>query len=146
MTAVEKVCKKCNRMLSLQDFYQHPAMTSGYLNFCKGCVKHRVKIYRNNNINHIREYDRKRGKLSHRIVLTTKATKEFRIKHPEKYKAHTIVGNAIRDKRLNKPNHCENCGTKTKLRGHHEDYSKPLIVIWLCQICHSERHKEIIIC
>lgn len=140
MITTSKKCRECNHVLPLQDFYKHPAMADGHLNKCKSCVICRIKIYRNNNLDYIRKYDRKRGKLPHRRALTTKTTKELRIKYPEKYKAHTIIGNAIRDKKLNRPDHCENCGTKTRLCGHHEDYSKPLIVIWLCQICHLKRH------
>lgn len=37
---------------------------------------------------------------------------------------------------------CERCGAE-KVEGHHEDYSKPLEVMWLCPKHHRERHKEI---
>lgn len=37
---------------------------------------------------------------------------------------------------------CEKCGA-TPAHGHHEDYSKPLEVRWLCQTHHAERHLEI---
>lgn len=34
---------------------------------------------------------------------------------------------------------CKDCGLKdTEM--HHEDYDKPLDVIWLCRICHLKRH------
>lgn len=38
---------------------------------------------------------------------------------------------------------CEWCGGKSPraLHGHHEDYSKPLKVIWLCNPCHTMRHR-----
>jgi hypothetical protein len=34
---------------------------------------------------------------------------------------------------------CEICGDP-KSQGHHDDYSMPLDVVWLCQAHHRERH------
>lgn len=39
------------------------------------------------------------------------------------------------------PQPCEKCG-ETKVEMHHEDYDKPLEVIWLCRICHMDLHNE----
>jgi hypothetical protein len=36
---------------------------------------------------------------------------------------------------------CSICGSTTKLHMHHEDYSKPLEVIWFCETHHRELHK-----
>lgn len=36
---------------------------------------------------------------------------------------------------------CEVCGDVNS-QGHHEDYSRPLEVMWLCQKHHSARHME----
>lgn len=69
-----------------------------------------------------------------------KHTKKFRINNPEKYKAHILVGTAIRNGTL-KRQLCERC-LKEKVHAHHEDYSKPLEVRWLCSNCHIQRHKE----
>lgn len=35
---------------------------------------------------------------------------------------------------------CEHCGAENA-EMHHEDYSKPLDVIWLCRRCHMAHHK-----
>lgn len=35
---------------------------------------------------------------------------------------------------------CVKCGNE-KSEAHHEDYSKPLEVTWLCRACHLEHHK-----
>lgn len=34
---------------------------------------------------------------------------------------------------------CEKCG-RLDTEGHHEDYSQPLVVVWLCPPCHRRRH------
>ena len=55
-------------------------------------------------------------------------------------RAHYAVNNALtRDKLKRKP--CEVCGNK-KSQAHHDDYSKPLVVRWLCQVHHSEHHRK----
>jgi len=44
--------------------------------------------------------------------------------------------------KLPKPETCQHCGNiPKKLHGHHEDYSKPFDVIWLCFSCHRHEHK-----
>jgi len=64
----------------------------------------------------------------------------WQAKNPEKRKAHIAVGNAVRDGTLKKPNRCEDCGENGLIHGHHEDYSQPLKVDWLCTRCHTKRH------
>ena len=68
-------------------------------------------------------------------------TREWRIENPEKYKAQTLAGNALRDKKIKKKKclFCKNLNTVA----HHHDYSKPLDVMWLCRTCHKKIHKHI---
>lgn len=49
---------------------------------------------------------------------------------------------AIRSGKLTKPNHCTRCFKKCNPHGHHQDYSKPLEVVWVCPSCHSQIHHE----
>ena len=117
-------------------FYKHKAMGDGHLNKCKDCTKRDVKKYRNDNLEMIRAYDRKRG---------NRQTKEYRDSYkkefPLKYKAHNVVANAIRDKKLFKEP-CEVCGTNDAIHAHHDDYAKPLNVRWLCATHHRKWHIE----
>ena len=52
------------------------------------------------------------------------------------------MSKAIRDGSLIRQP-CERCG-HPKTDGHHEDYSKPLDVIWLCRRCHLQHHRKYI--
>jgi hypothetical protein len=36
---------------------------------------------------------------------------------------------------------CSICGEQKTIHAHHDDYTKPLDVIWLCRKHHQERHK-----
>lgn len=38
--------------------------------------------------------------------------------------------------KLQAPELCEGCGQPRKLEKHHPDYSRPLLVAWLCKPCH----------
>jgi hypothetical protein len=40
------------------------------------------------------------------------------------------------------PQPCEKCGSEESIHAHHEDYSKPLSVNWLCRKCHIQLHRE----
>ena len=68
------------------------------------------------------------------------AITEWRIKHPEAIKAKTKVQYAIKAGKLVRPLQCTFCKRETRLSGHHEDYNKPLEVIWLCSSCHKNKH------
>ena len=59
--------------------------------------------------------------------------------NPEKIKAKQAVYNALRSKKLFKEP-CKECGNMKDIQGHHEDYSKPLEVTWLCIVCHVKIH------
>lgn len=54
-------------------------------------------------------------------------------------RAHIAVWSAIAAAKLKKQP-CEICGNP-RTDGHHDDYSKPLAVTWLCRKHHAERHR-----
>jgi hypothetical protein len=69
---------------------------------------------------------------------------ERKSRDSHKFRAQKAVADAVRTGRLKKPEHCEVCGEKIpkgKLQGHHEDYSKPLEVRWVCTKCHPAEDK-----
>lgn len=74
-------------------------------------------------------------------AATAHAHKAWRARNPDKYKAQTIVGNAIRDGRLVKVP-CEELSVDCKgpIQAHHDDYARPLDVRWKCRYHHEREH------
>jgi len=63
-----------------------------------------------------------------------------------KPRIHRQVYWAIQRGELVRPESCSHCHrTGCQIMGHHEDYSKPLSVIWLCQRCHLAVHRHEVI-
>lgn len=62
-------------------------------------------------------------------------------KHREKQDAREKLNYALKSGRMKKPDVCEMCNCRNKIHGHHEDYSKPLEVMWLCTACHGLVHR-----
>lgn len=142
-----RVCRKCGEEKSPEHFYADPSRD------CKACRKTAARQYRAANIDRVRAYDRLRGQnpeRKERVRLHTKSlskeykkevTRRERFAHPQKNAARRAVGRALRTGQLIR-GPCEKCGA-TKTHGHHEDYSQPLNVQWLCDPCHKARHREI---
>lgn len=64
-------------------------------------------------------------------------------------RAQDILEYAIQNGVVERKTHCEGCGAtgtmkdgRTVIQAHHDDYTKPLKVKWLCQACHHEWHKK----
>lgn len=81
-------------------------------------AKNRVKV---NAANH--RYRKDRGRTAHR------ACKKAQF--------------ALRRGVLIRPNECEICYRPVKLHMHHQDYSRPLEVNWLCIACHVRVHNAV---
>jgi hypothetical protein len=136
-----KTCFKCHIQKPLTDFYKHPAMADGHVNKCKECNKKDVLEHRLKNIERIRQYDKDRSKHPERAKLHLEVNKAWRNQDKRRAKCHNAVAKAIKSGELVR-SPCIKCGDVNSL-AHHEDYDKPLEVIWFCQPCHKQRHKEI---
>lgn len=137
---IMKSCIKCGLQKSLSEYYSHPQMGDGHLGICKSCHKAVMTQRRQNKLDEIRDYDRRRfHENPKRRAATLACAVRWNKRNPDGYRAHYLVSNAIRDRRLfRKP--CIKCGATKGIHAHHEDYSKPLDVIWLCTPCHSQHH------
>ncbi|MFB1064948.1 hypothetical protein [Natrinema sp. H-ect4] len=67
--------------------------------------------------------------------------KRMQEKYPHKVAARKKVFEALRTGKLEKEP-CEKCGSTENVEAHHEDYSRPLDVTWLCGSCHRDLHNN----
>lgn len=138
---MDKVCKGCGRELPIEDFYKHPKMADGHLNFRKDCVKTRAGAHREENIDRIRAYDRERAKTERRKILKYKETKKRNDEVPGYRIAHLALLRAVRNGTIHKPDTCQVCGKTCSPEAHHKNYADKLKVVWLCRECHSQYHQ-----
>jgi len=146
----EKECFKCGQVLPLTHFYKHKQMADGYLNKCKECNKKDSRDMDERKIEDpkwkLKERIRSRKKMrkyreegkEKPVSKESKAitNKRYMEKYPEKYAAHIASQRMV-------PEPCEVCGSTKNIEGHHEDYSKPKDITWLCKKHHDERHVKI---
>jgi len=151
-----KVCFKCGADKPLTEFYKHSGMKDGFLNKCKECAKRDSRENRALKVGYYREYDRDRFQSDPKVrernrryqktedgkVSMRRSRLRWLEENREKRAAHIILGNRIRKGEVIKPDVCSCCGEAGTLHGHHNDYSRPLEVEWLCPSCHVKKHRS----
>ena len=138
---MDKKCFKCGIEKPIGEFYAHPQMADGHLNKCKECAKIDTKNnYRANPEAH-RSYEKGREQAPERKAKKLEYQRRMRERKRLEYMARSMVGNAMREGRLVR-GVCADCGTTENIEAHHEDYYKPLNVVWLCFNCHRRRHGQ----
>ncbi len=117
-----KKCYKCHKSDLL--LTKSGKTNAGKQRFCcRECNTRALKSYRLT--------PRGREKINNAVYKSIK-------KHPNRQKARSLVRLAIKNGNLVKPLKCK-CGNRV-IEAHHENYSKPLNVKWLCRKCHSDLH------
>ena len=119
--ATEKLCKFCGQTKPLSKFTLNERMADGFMSKCKDCQVVYNRKWRKSNSEKLTTYSR-----------------TYRAKYPQKLRANaTIQTNVKRGKIDRKP--CEVCGSE-KADAHHDDYSRPMDVRWLCRTHHAAVH------
>lgn len=124
-----KKCGKCKRILPISCFhkngkrYKKPERRS----YCKDCIRIHDKKTR-----HLYGWDKVR---------------KWKKKNPVAAKAQEKLRKAVFFGKIKKPKACEVCNRvmeKKHIQGHHDDYSKPFKVKWVCPQCHTRlKNKEL---
>lgn len=145
-----KACSKCSIDKPLTEYYPKKTAKRGYTAACKSChIKDVLSRYKASpkQLNKSKwqkenqpkyEKDKKRNQSAKRRAYKKAYNTAYRAKNKEKCLAHRLVVKALREEVLSREP-CEKCGDK-KSEAHHDDYSKPLTVRWLCTHHHKEHH------
>ena len=136
-------CTKCGETKSAELFKVCNQRKSGRSSHCKECGNSFMKnLWRNleYRMKWIGWY-RRHAKTERYKESRRRTSRKQRALHPERHAANNSVNNAIRAGRLRKKP-CEVCGDK-KVQAHHDDYSKPLEVRWLCHTHHVAVHGKV---
>ena len=146
-----KRCTACRRRRALSKFYRNRARRDGRTARCAECEREACNRNRWARIDHYRAVERKRaarrrariGRSYYRANRSrfAKWQREWRQRNAEKAKAHSKLRHAL-DACKVKKGPCEVCGTRKDVEGHHDDYSKPLKVRWLCHVHHRKLHRK----
>lgn len=134
-TPLFQPCKTCGIEKAIEEFWR------GFKH-CIECQSRKQRLY---------SYSPKaRETLRKRVARWRAKNKErdreiaraYEERHPEKTEARKLLSAAVRRGEIVKPEECEGCGQTKRLQAHHEDYSKPLVVQWLCSLCHGMQHRK----
>lgn len=136
-----KRCFKCGIEKPLDSFYKHPMMGDGHLGKCKGCTQDDVRANYRSNREYYQAYYKARSQTPHRKTQEREYRKRKDARRSDRRKAYGIVMHALRSGKLKKQP-CEHCGA-LKVDAHHENYSQPLKVRWLCRQCHADEHNRV---
>ncbi len=135
-----KTCKKCKitkPLIEFQSWLRKDVNKICVRGSCRECIaNYMVSFFKEKNPNYRINYS---NKTKHK---TKNYIKKWQEKNKEKLYAHWRVHELTRSGRLKKQP-CEVCNTSIKVHAHHDDYSKPDEVRWLCQSHHKAYHAEI---
>jgi len=157
---MKRTCKKCGETKEIEAFVSSKMCNFGRTFECRECHKEYARKWREINGDRIREESRiflsdpenRRKKRLYDIDAKKLYRKRhpqlrygrinFTEKHVKQYKVNVKVHEALKRGELErKP--CEVCAKIEKVHAHHDDYSKPLEVRWLCPLHHKAEHMKI---
>lgn len=119
-----KKCRTCKAIKPVEHYVAKKSSLDGLLGDCKTCKRAKIQAWREKTPG----YNAKHAKNS----------RKWQKQNPEKFAAHVAIARALRAGTVLKQP-CVICG-ETKSDAHHEDYTKPLDVIWFCRKHHAEHH------
>ena len=119
-------CSTCGEEKDESCFYKDNSFKRGYSYRCKDCVR----------------LSRQTPEMRAHLAAKQRARYHADPMADYKRECSSLVSKAVKAGVIDKLDACEHCGSEEKLYGHHDDYLKPLDVVWLCGPCHKIADKE----
>lgn len=134
---MKKTCATCDESLPIKDFPKGIQSDD-----CRKCRRRKTVLKA---CRKFRDVHREQERV--RCIQYNKDNAEQRraynkTRDPYKERARRRLRGAVARGNIKKPSKCEKCGWEGRIQAHHEDYSKPLEVQWLCPICHGRHHSK----
>jgi hypothetical protein len=119
----------------------------------------KIKEYTKKSLEKNKEKINERRRTPERRKVCNESVKNWRKNNPEKFAesekarrlkdrpkelARNYVYKQISKGKLERPSTCERCFKECKPEAHHDDYTKPLLIKWLCKICHRQEHGKLL--
>lgn len=137
-----KRCSRCGVVKRSFEFNRNGSRKDGLQSRCRPC---QIEENRKHRLEHP-EWNRERCR-RFREAHAEEERERKRVwdkTNPEKRHARKAVERALKVGVLIRPSICGRCSSSEfGIHAHHEDYSRPLEVLWLCAPCHGQRHIEL---
>lgn len=135
-----KKCRTCGETKPPSEFHRDKKLMDGLKQDCRPCLLKRAREYARSNHEKKRIYYQLRMNDPEFVEKTRARAKLNAVKFREKYNARMRLGNAVRKGKIQRQP-CEVCG-EPMTQAHHDDYSKPFDVRWLCSNHHGVQHRK----
>lgn len=131
------ICHKCKRDLSEDSFNWSNKKQGIRQTICRECFsKYNRERYQKNKESIRSKIYKYQAENPTKVLASRLKTCE---RNPTHYNANKALVQALIVGQVRKPDHCSICGCSSdehRIEAHHEDYSKPLDVVWCCTPCH----------
>lgn len=132
---IQKRCSRCGQYREISRFACSSYTRDGMQSWCYECTNEYRKTNRTS-----QNAATKRWAIRFKEKNGISVGAAWSRKNPDKKRAYNATSNLVRTGKIIKPSECECCGSKEKIEMHHEDYSQPDKVWFLCRKCHLVLH------